>query len=47
LPQPLVDIEKSCLTPHLRPPAQIRLIESQTGQNREVLGGLQLFRSVF
>lgn len=42
LPQPLVDIKKSCLTPHFRPPAQTRLIESQIGQNREVLRGLQL-----
>jgi hypothetical protein len=40
--QPLVNVKKPRLTAHLRPPAQTSRIESQTRQNREVFGGLQI-----
>jgi hypothetical protein len=40
--QPLINVKKPRLTAHPRPPAQTRIIESQTGPNREVFGGLQL-----
>jgi len=36
--QPLVNVEKTRLPPHLRPPAQTPLIESRTRQNYEVFG---------
>src|SRR5271166_2024239 len=40
--QPFLNIKKSCLPPHLRPPASTRAIESRTRQNYEVFGSLQL-----
>src|SRR5271170_7465137 len=39
--QPLLNIEKPWLTPHPPPPSRTRPIESRTGQNCQVLGGLQ------
>src|SRR5215469_491251 len=39
--QPLLNIKKPCLPPHLRPPASTQAIESQTTLNSQVIGGLQ------
>ena len=40
--QPLLNIKKSRLTPHPRPPAQIQTIESSNHQKRQVFGAPQL-----
>src|SRR5512133_2291682 len=40
--QPLINVEKPRLSPHPHPPMRNRLIASQTDQNRQVFGGLQL-----
>src|SRR5271156_2065218 len=41
--QPLLNIEKPWLTPHPPPPSRTRLIESQSGQNDQVFGGVRLY----
>src|SRR5271170_2388516 len=40
--QPLLNIKKPWLTPHPPPPSRTRTIESRTGQNCEVFGGVHL-----